>query len=93
MKPIGTHNYYIYISTNVNKTVLYIGVTNDLQRRLYKHKEDALNSKKHFTGKYNVYSLIYWEHFDNIEDAIKREKTVKRMDKTKERRVDSDFKS
>ena len=51
MKPIGTHNYYIYITTNVNKTVLYIGVTNDLQRRLYEHKEDALNSKKHFTGK------------------------------------------
>lgn len=77
MKPIGMHNYYVYITTNKTKTVLYTGVTNELQRRLQEHKEDALNGKRHFAGKYNVYYLIYWELFENINDAICREKEIK----------------
>lgn len=77
MKPIGMHNYFVYITTNINGKVLYTGVTNDLRKRLYEHKEDALNEKKHFAGKYNAYYLIYWERFGNITDAINREKEIK----------------
>lgn len=71
------HNYFVYILTNVNRTVLYIGVTNDLQTRLQEHYFDSQKNKRHFTGKYNVYFLIYWERFDNINDAIDREKELK----------------
>lgn len=77
MKPMGMHNYYVYITTNITKTILYTGVTNELKRRLYEHKEDALNKKIHFAAKYNAYYLIYWERFQNIEDAIDREKQIK----------------
>ncbi|MGB4447244.1 MAG: GIY-YIG nuclease family protein [Cloacibacterium sp.] len=54
MKTLGTHNYYVYILTNLNKTVLYIGITNDLKARLYWHQNsDAMN--KHFTSKYKCF--------------------------------------
>lgn len=68
------HNYYIYILTNKNHTVLYTGVTNDLRKRLYEHKEKL---HKGFTAKYNVDILVYFEHFDHIESAIEREKQIK----------------
>lgn len=77
MKPIGTHNYFVYITTNKNKRVLYTGVTNDLNNRLFEHKADAKSTKKHFTGKYNAYFLIYWERYEYINDAIDREKEIK----------------
>lgn len=53
------HNYFVYILTNVNRTVLSIVVTNDLQTRLQEHYTDSQKSKHHFTGKYNVCYLIY----------------------------------
>jgi putative endonuclease len=68
------HCYYIYILTNENNTVLYTGVTNDLVRRCNEHK-NKLN--KGFTEKYNVDKLIYYEVFDEIEFAIRREKQIK----------------
>ena len=68
------HNYFIYILTNKNHTVLYTGVSNDLRRRVYEHKE-KLN--KGFTYKYNVDKLVYFEHFDHINAAISREKQIK----------------
>ena len=71
------HNYFVYILTNVNRTVLYIGVTNDLFTRLREHYLDSQTSKRHFTGKYNVFYLIYWERYDNINDDIDREKELK----------------
>lgn len=77
MKPIGTHNYFVYITTNKLKTVLYTGVTNDLARRLYEHEQDATTGKKHFAGRYNVYYLLYWERFQYIAHAIEREKQIK----------------
>lgn len=70
-------NYFVYILTNANRSVLYIGVTNDLQTRLHEHYIDSQNTKRHFTGKYNVYYLIYWERYHNINDAIDREKELK----------------
>lgn len=49
------HNYFVYIVTNFQRTVLYIGVTNDLRRRLDEHEQDAMSFKTHFAGKYNAF--------------------------------------
>lgn len=91
MKPIGTHNYFVYITTNINKTVLYTGVTNDLKIRLTEHQQDAETIKKHFTGKYNAYHLVYWERFQYIEHAIDREKQIKGWLRVKKDRLITEF--
>ena len=82
MKTKGSHNYYVYILTNRTKTVLYTGVTNNLKERLYSHKNPLLFSKA-FTTKYKCYYLIYFEHFFEIDDAIKREKQIKGWNRSK----------
>jgi len=64
---------FIYILANESKT-LYIGVTNDLSRRIYEHKNKLIDG---FTKKYNITKLVYFEVFKNIEDAIRREKQLK----------------
>jgi len=66
-------NYYVYIMTNLSKT-LYTGVTNNLARRVYEHKNKLIEG---FTKKYNITRLVYFEVFNNIEDAIRREKQIK----------------
>ena len=66
--------YYVYILTNKRNNVLYTGVTNDLQRRVYEHREKLLPG---FTKKYNVYKLVYYEGTGSIEAAIQREKQIK----------------
>ncbi|TGE27456.1 GIY-YIG nuclease family protein [Hymenobacter metallicola] len=66
--------YYVYILTNANHAVLYIGVTNDLQRRVYEHKSGLHPG---FTKKYNVHKLVYWEQFTDVKAAIEREKQLK----------------
>ena len=71
---------YIYFLTNKNKTTLYIGVTADLQRRIEEHNE-GVGSK--FTQKYSIKHLVYYEKFDNITDAIQREKQLKRWSRSK----------
>jgi len=83
MRPIGLHNYFVYITTNMNKNVLYTGVTNNLENRLNQHLLDSLGPKKHFAGKYNCIYLIYFERFQFIEQAIKREKEIKGWRKSK----------
>ncbi|WP_375560915.1 GIY-YIG nuclease family protein [Bernardetia sp. OM2101] len=70
------HNYYVYITTNPRKTTLYTGVTNDLVRRLQEHYDNS-GQKQTFAGRYYCYNLIYWEHFQWIQDAIDREKEIK----------------
>lgn len=67
-------NYYVYILTNANNNVMYIGVTNNLQRRLYEHKNKLLPG---FTKKYNVHKLVYFEQFSEPKYAILREKQLK----------------
>ena len=67
--------YYVYILTNANKTVLYTGITNDLIRRVYEHKNHL--DKGSFTSKYNVENLVYYEVTTDIDSAIAREKQIK----------------
>jgi len=67
------NNYYVYILTNKSNT-LYTGITNDLYRRLYEHKNKLTPG---FTKKYNIDKLIYYEVFDDPESAIQREKEIK----------------
>jgi putative endonuclease len=66
-------DYFVYIMTNKSKT-LYTGVTNNLVRRVYEHKNKLIEG---FTKKYNINKLVYFELFDNPGDAIKREKQIK----------------
>jgi putative endonuclease len=66
--------YAVYILTNKNNTVLYTGVTNDLLRRVSEHKS---KSTRGFTRRYNVNKLLYFELFDEIYEAIAREKQIK----------------
>ena len=65
--------YYVYIMTNGVRT-LYIGVTNDLMRRVYQHKQKLTDG---FTKKYNITMLVYYEVTGNVEAAITREKQLK----------------
>ncbi|MES2432000.1 MAG: GIY-YIG nuclease family protein [Bacteroidota bacterium] len=85
-------NYYIYIVTNKNKTVLYTGVTNNLEGRLFEH---YINSKpfchSSFAGRYNAYYLLYCEHFTQIESAIKREKEIKAWRRSKKEALINSF--
>ena len=67
--------YYVYILSNSNKNVLYTGVTNDLQRRVYEHKHHL--DKGSFTARYNVENLVYYEATSDVEAAIEREKQIK----------------
>lgn len=76
------HNYYIYITTNPNKSTLYIGVTNDLEIRMNQHFENR-GKPGSFAGKYFCYNLIYWEHFKYIQHAIEREKEIKKWSRIK----------
>jgi putative endonuclease len=66
--------FYVYILTNYTNKVLYIGVTNDLVRRIYEHKNKLV---KGFTEKYNVNKLVYFEATESIVSAIEREKQLK----------------
>ena len=68
------HQYYVYIMTNKNNRVLYTGITNDLKRGVYEHKEKFVYG---FTEKYNVSKLVYYEIFEDPENAILREKQIK----------------
>lgn len=84
-------NYYVYIITNEKKTVLYIGVTNDIQKRLSQHYFDSQNAKKSFAIKYNCYYLLYYETFEDINLAILREKQLKGLRREKKDKLIFDF--
>ena len=68
--------YFVYILTNKTKTVLYTGVTNDLKRRVYEHKNKMVEG---FTKTYNVDRLVYYEITSDVKAAIKREKQIKNL--------------
>ncbi len=83
---VKEHIYYFYITTNSSKTVLYCGITNSLEHRIVEHYL-ARGIPKTFTGRYSCYFLIYYEEYDYVEDAISREKEVKKWNRMKKERL------
>ena len=73
-----SYQYYVYILTSIANKVLYIGVTNNIERRVFEHKNKLV---KGFTNKYNVDRLVYFEQYTNINQAIKREKQLKKWNR------------
>ena len=74
------YRYFVYLMTNKTNNVLYTGVTNDLQRRLYEHKNKLIEG---FTKKYNLNKLVYYEETSNVKSAILREKEIKKWRREK----------
>ncbi|MEP9410892.1 MAG: GIY-YIG nuclease family protein [Candidatus Brocadia sp.] len=73
-------SYYVYILTNWNNKVMYVGITNNLIRRVYEHKNKLV---KGFTEKYNVNKLVYFEEIRDVIAAIAREKEIKKWRREK----------
>jgi putative endonuclease len=71
-------DYYVYILCNFRNGTLYIGVTNNLVKRIYEHKSDFVEG---FTKKYKVHRLVYFEQTSSIESAINREKQLKKWNR------------
>ncbi|MEM9361240.1 MAG: GIY-YIG nuclease family protein [Bacteroidota bacterium] len=82
-----SQTYYVYMVTNANKTTLYIGMTNNLQIRLSQHYTDSQKAKRSFAGKYNCYFLVFYESFENVLDAIRREKELKKWRRAKKEQL------
>jgi len=72
--------YYVYVLTNAHRTVLYVGMTNDLRRRLRQHREGRGDA---FTAQYNAFDLVYFERHATSTEAIEREKQLKRWGREK----------
>ena len=71
---VNIHQYWVYILSNKTHSVLYIGITNDLYRRYMEHKNGIVEG---FTKKYRCHTLLYYECFTDVEEAIAREKELK----------------
>ena len=74
------YNFWVYIVTNKDHTVLYIGMTNDLARRVTEHRTREIPG---FTADYRCRKLVYYEHCTNVQDAIAREKQLKKWSRSK----------
>ena len=72
--------YFVYILSNWDDSVLYIGVTSNLPKRLYEHRHGLVDS---FTKKYNVHKLVYYEYTNEVYSALSREKQLKKWSRTK----------
>ena len=77
-------NYYIYIISNWNNKVIYIGVTNNLERRIFEHKSKLIPG---FSSKYNLNKLVYYEQYVDIREAITREKELKKWKREKKNKL------
>jgi len=77
-------SFYVYLLTNWNNRVIYVGVTNDLERRLYEHKNKLVEG---FTAKYNVKKLVYFEETGDVAVALTREKEIKKWRREKKDRL------
>ena len=76
--------YYVYILTNWNNKVMYVGMTNNLRRRMYEHKNKIFEG---FTKKYNVDKLVWYAAIEDVMEAIKREEEIKRWRREKKNRL------
>ena len=76
--------YYVYFLTNWNNRVLYVGVTNNLERRLYEHKHELIDG---FTKRYHVHKLVYFETTTDVRAAIAREKQFKRWTRAEKNKL------
>ncbi|MGN1210538.1 MAG: GIY-YIG nuclease family protein [Candidatus Cryptobacteroides sp.] len=74
------NTYYIYFLTSSNNSALYIGVTNDLERRIEEHRSGLIPG---FTQKYNCHKLVYYEQYSDVNEAIAREKQLKKWSRSK----------
>jgi putative endonuclease len=70
-----SNDYFVYIMASKKNGTLYVGVTSDLARRVFEHKHDLIEG---FTKKYKVHMLVYYEHTNDVNSAIEREKVIKR---------------
>lgn len=70
----GEHRYYVYMMQSASRRALYIGMTSNLRQRVFQHKTQELAG---FTGDYDAVRLVYWECFENVHNAITREKQLK----------------
>ena len=77
-------SYYVYLITNQNNRVMYVGMTNNLERRIYEHKNKLV---KGFTKKYNVNKLVYFEETQDVTAAIVREKEIKKWQREKKNQL------
>jgi len=82
--------YSVYILTNVRKTVLYTGVTNDLEQRIVEHYIDRIGQKT-FAGKYSCHFLLFYANYKYVNDAIAREKEIKGWVRIKKAKLITDF--
>jgi len=83
-------NYFVYITTNPGKTVLYTGVINNLVTRMQQHYENRGNPNS-FAGKYYCYRLLFFERYTDINHAIEREKELKQMSRKAKEEIISAF--
>jgi len=79
-------SYYVYITTNSSKTTLYVGMTNDIPSRILEHGLNAGNPET-FAGKYHCFNLLYYEEFKYVNDAIAREKEIKKWRRDKKEQL------
>lgn len=82
------NEYFVYIFTNKSNKVLYIGVTNNLERRMYEHKNKMING---FTKKYNLTKLVYFQETSDVRSAIEREKQLKNWHRDWKIKLITDF--
>jgi putative endonuclease len=78
------HQYHVYLLTNWNNKVMYVGITSDLKRRLFEHRNKSVEG---FTTKYNIHKLVYYEATSDVQSAIAREKEIKKWRREKKNRL------
>lgn len=87
----GFHSYYVYIITNKYRSTYYIGMTNNLKVRLNQHKENIIIGNKTFASKYNLEFLVYYEKYTWVQEAIAREKELKKWRREKKLNLIKEF--
>ena len=80
--------YYVYILTNVTDKVMYVGVTNNLLRRLYEHKNELVDG---FSKFYHTHKLVHYEEYNDVMTAIEREKQIKGWTRAKKNQLVLEF--